>query len=91
MHINDFDGDPWSEAQHIYEVMQRGNPVKGLTIDGGIIQIEQTSRANAEIVLNYFIDKGYRVSSPLQKVGSGYVAGISKIRSRSGPLYNFER
>ena len=79
MNISELDGNPYDEAEHIYEVMQRGNPLKGLTLNGGIIQIEQTSVENAQIVLKELAKRQYDIVSPLSPlIPSGFTASIRR-------------
>ena len=83
MYVNDM--DPYEEAQHILEVLQRNTArgsVKGVNEDKAIIQIEQVTRSNANRVIEELIARGYRVVSPLTRIGNGWTAGIEKVRER---------
>ena len=75
MNVNEL--DPYDEAQHILEVLQRGNPLKGITTDGGIIQIEQSNPEHVEIVLNELRERGYKIISQ-RKYADFAVVGIKK-------------
>jgi len=63
MYVNELDGDPYAEVQHILEVLQRGNPVKGISHEGGIIQIEQTEEGNIQIVIEELEKAGHIIKS----------------------------
>ena len=82
MHINTFDGDPYAEVQHILEVLERRNPVKGITEDTAIIQIEQSNLKDVEIVLEELKERGYTIVSK-RRYQNFTVAGIKKCREKT--------
>lgn len=82
MHINTFDGDPYAEVQHILEVLERGNPVKGITEDTAIIQIEQSNFKDVEIVLEELKERGYTIVSQ-RRYANFTAAGIKKGREKT--------
>lgn len=75
-YVNDM--DPYAEAQYILEVLQRGNPLKGISEDGGIIQIEQKDKEGLDIVLSELSARGYKILSIAQTYPSGWAVGIEK-------------
>lgn len=75
MYVNGM--DPYEEAQHILEVLERGNPLKGVNSNGGVIQIEQEERSDLNIVLDELKYRGYKIIS-VQKMSGGWAVGIEK-------------
>ena len=84
MYVNNM--NPYEEAQHILEVLQRHtstSSVKRISEDEATIQIEQKSRSDALIVLDELVYRGYRIVSPLRAIAGGWTAGIRKERKIS--------
>ena len=82
MYVNGM--DPYEEAQHILEVLERHTStrsVKRVSEYEAAIQIEQESKQNARIVLEELEYRGYIVVSDLRPLtGGGWSAGIRKER-----------
>lgn len=79
MYVNEM--DPYEEAQHIIEVLSRGNPLKGVSHKGGIIQVEQKTKEGLEIVLQELRRKGYSIIS-IQHSYTSWAVGIAKINKK---------
>lgn len=73
---------PYEEAQHILEVLQRGNPLKGISTDGGIIQVEQEDMKGLQAVLDELTQRGYKVTSIEPLSPSGWAVGIKLSREK---------
>lgn len=87
MYVNEM--GPEEEVQHIIEVLQRGNPVKGISIKGGIIQVEQTKMRDLEKVLQGLVERGYEILSIEQLLPSGWAVGI-RLKEREKEDIGFE-
>ena len=87
MYVNEM--GPEEEVQHIMEVLQRGNPVKGISIKGGIIQVEQTKMKDLEKVLQGLVERGYEILSIEQLLPSGWAVGI-RLKEREKEKNGFE-
>lgn len=87
MYVNEM--GPEEEFQHIMEVLQRGNPVKGISIKGGIIQVEQTKMRDLEKVLQGLVERGYEILSIEQLLPSGWAVGI-RLKEREKEENGFE-
>ena len=88
MYVNGM--DPYEEAQHIIEVLQRHSStrtVKMVSEYEATIQIEQKSKQDALIVLEELAYRGYKIISNLKPMtGGGWSAGIRKeIRKKEEP------
>lgn len=81
MYINGFDGDPYAEVQHILEVLERGNPVKGINIYSATIQIEQSKDKDVQIVLEELKYRGYTITFK-KRYGNFTAVGIEKERKK---------
>lgn len=81
--------EPEEEVQHIMEVLQRGNPLKGISIKGGIIQVEQTEIKDLEKVLQGLTERGYEILSIEPLSPSGWAVGI-KLKEREKEENGFE-
>ena len=82
MYVNDM--DPYEEAQHILEVLQRNSSigsVKMISEDEATIQIEQKNRRDALIVVDELAYRGYKIVSPLTQIAGGWTVGIRKQRT----------
>ena len=88
MYVNDM--DPYEEAQHILEVLERGNPLKGVNSNGGVIQIEQQERAGLDIVLEELKYRGYKIIS-IQQMCSSWAVGIEKEKTPQVKQTKIER
>lgn len=82
MYVNGFDGDPYAEVQHILEVLERGNPVKGITQDAAIIQIEQSDDKDVQTVIDELQQRGYTIVSK-RRYANFTAVGIKKERAKT--------
>lgn len=77
MYVNDM--DPYEEAQNIIEVWERGNPVK-MQHSSGFTQIEQTNKADAEIVVEELERRGFIVKHFQENPAGGFKCTIQRAR-----------